>query len=195
MQVPPGLKVAQVRVQSGEVINLLQFVMADGTIKNGGYSNDVGQVQPSFDLGPDEHIVRIMTKQLAASLIGFKIITSKGRDSLWYGGDEWAFEEFVGSAENPIVGFERNEGRILKVQLLRELLESSNASFAAGGVMTSAGPLPASVDSYLQVINVVFLVCSLILKIHFTPGPLKFKDHRSHTAKWRLHRLASIHYC
>ena len=94
------------KVRSGDLIDLLEFVMADGSVKNGGFSTQGGQEQPPFDLGPDEHIVRLEVKQ-GIYLDGLRIHTSKGRESQWYGGQEGATEEFSGSAEDPIVGFER----------------------------------------------------------------------------------------
>jgi hypothetical protein len=123
-QVAPGLKVSQIRVRSGELLDLLEFVMADGTIENGGHYTDGGMQRPWFDLGPDEHIVRIEARQRAESLVGLRIHTSKGRESEWYGGIDGDAEEFVGSAEDPIVGFGREAGRfcprLTRVQRLRE---------------------------------------------------------------------------
>ena len=113
----------QVRVRSGALVDLLEFVMADGIVENGGHQVNTGRLQPTFTLEPDEHIIKLETKQQDANLVGLRIHTSKGRESQWYGGQDGATEEFSGSAEDPIVGFERRgDGccpRIVGVRRLR----------------------------------------------------------------------------
>ena len=112
------------RVRSGGLVDLLEFVMADGAVRNGGYPAETGQLQPTFTLDPDEHIIKLETKQQDATLVGLRIHTSKGRESQWFGGQDGATEEFSGSAEDPIVGFERRgDGfcpRIVSIQRLRD---------------------------------------------------------------------------
>ena len=125
----PGFKVAQVRVRSGGLIDSLEFVMADGAVRNGGYASPGGQPQPTFDLEPDEHVVRLETKQEGANLVGLRIHTSKGRESQWYGGQDGTAEEFSGSAEDPIVGFERAaDGFCTKIVRVRRLQDAESAA-------------------------------------------------------------------
>lgn len=62
-QVPLASKVSQVKVRSGDSIDLLEFVMADGTVKNGRVFSEDGQEQPTFNLGPDEHIMGLEVRQ------------------------------------------------------------------------------------------------------------------------------------
>ena len=121
-------------------MDLLEFVMADGAVRNGGHHSETGQPQPTFDLEPDEHIVRLETKQQDANLFGLRIHTSKGRESPWYGGQDGATEEFSGSAEDPIVGFERRgDGccpRIIGIQRLRDTTKTLQSD--GGSPSTSA---------------------------------------------------------
>ena len=116
--------------------------MADGSIKNGGFFSNVGAEQPVFDLEPDEHIVRLETKQ-GPNLSGLRIHTSKGRESLWYGGSNGESEDFLGSADDPIVGFARAAEayfpKIIKIQRLQEATGGLSA-----GASTSGPSLPAS---------------------------------------------------
>jgi hypothetical protein len=83
--------------------------MADGTVQDGGIVSVGGQQHPPFFLDADENIVRIVTRQSDA-LSGLQIYTSKGRESVWFGGHAGPIEDFVASSEDPIVSFERNEG-------------------------------------------------------------------------------------
>jgi hypothetical protein len=86
--------------------------MADGTVNDGGYSSNGGIASRSFNLDPDEHIVKIEAIQ-GDRLNGLRVFTSAGRESEWFGrlfdGQGGRIvEHFSASAENPIVGFERN---------------------------------------------------------------------------------------
>ncbi len=97
----------QVRVRAGDLIDLLEFAMADGSVVNGGYAATGGRAQAPFDLGADEAIVRLEAGQ-GAALEGFRVRTSKGRESPWFGKQYGAdVKAFAGDADNPIVGFER----------------------------------------------------------------------------------------
>ena len=112
------------RVRAGDLIDLLEFAMADGSVVNGGYSATGGKAQPPFDLEADEGIVRIEAGQ-GAALEGLRVRTSKGRESPWYGKQFGAaVKAFVGDAENPIVGFDRGMAgacpAIVGVRLLDE---------------------------------------------------------------------------
>ena len=108
-QVLPALKVVQVRVKSGFMIGLIEFLMADGSVKNGGFSWSGGQQEPVFDLDSDEHIIKVETKTYKDNLLGIQFQSSKGKVSKWYGNVDGDLQEFVGSADNPIVGFERSQ--------------------------------------------------------------------------------------
>jgi hypothetical protein len=150
-QVPPSLKVSQIRVRSGELIDLLEFVMADGTIKDGGYRSDGGELQPAFDLEPDEHVVGIEAKMTSDSLrlAGLRIITSKGREAGWNSEMIVALREFSGSAQNPIVGFERGSTgfcpNIHGIQLLKQSFGGgpyANAAFEATLPRSEEQPAP-----------------------------------------------------
>lgn len=103
------------------MIHMLEFIMADGTIKNGGHVSEGGQIQTPFALEPGEHIVRVEAFQ-DESLYGLRIHTSKGRESGWYGSHNGVPQEFAGSVEDPIVGFERGAAgvcpKIVRMQRL-----------------------------------------------------------------------------
>ena len=83
--------------------------MADGSVKNGGFSWSWGQQEPVFDLDSDEHIIKVETKTYKDNLLGIQFQSSKGKVSKWYGNVDGDLQEFVGSADNPIVGFERSQ--------------------------------------------------------------------------------------
>ena len=110
---------------------MLEFIMADGAVHYGGFKSDSGQQQPSFILEPDEHLVKIVARQ-GDFLSGLQFHTSKGRESIWYGGPGGTVEEFTGSSEDPIVSFERNEGgfcpklkRVVRLQESRDVSKDS----------------------------------------------------------------------
>ncbi len=98
-------------------MDIVQFVMADGTVKSGGYATTGGDANPSFgldpvfDLSPDEHILKIEVFQ-QDRLAGLRIVSTKGRVSPWYGTQRGERKTFVASANNPIVSIEREVGQI-----------------------------------------------------------------------------------
>jgi hypothetical protein len=106
--------------------------MADGTVKDGGYSSSGGSSASALKLDPDEHIVKIEAVQ-GDRLNGLRVFTSKGRESHWFGrlfdgrGGR-IVELFSASAENPIIDFERDVRgawgvtcpKIVKVQRLND---------------------------------------------------------------------------
>ena len=95
------------RIRSGDAVDSVEFVMADGTVENGGYYAFGGNQQPTFELEADEYIVRIEARQ-KDRLNGLKIYTSHGRASEMYGRAEGDMEAYKGTAENPIVGIQRD---------------------------------------------------------------------------------------
>ena len=105
------MKVAQVRIRFGDLIDSIEFVLVDGSVQTDGYSVAGGREQPTFDLDQDEHIVKIECEQEdddpAGTLFGLQLFTSSGRISPWYGGRQGARRIFEGSEENPIIGIER----------------------------------------------------------------------------------------
>ncbi len=54
----------QVRVRAGDLIDLVEFAMADGTVVNGGFTSSGGRAQAPFDLAADEVIVRLEAGQV-----------------------------------------------------------------------------------------------------------------------------------
>ena len=106
------MKVAQVRVRHWDYVDSVEFVMADGTVKDAGYSSKGGIPSQPFKLDPDEHIVKIEAIQ-GDRLNGLRVFTSGGRKSEWFGrlfdGQGGRIVEvFAASPENPIVDVERN---------------------------------------------------------------------------------------
>jgi hypothetical protein len=100
--------VKQVRVRAGDLIDLVEFAMADGSVVNGGYTSAGGRAQPPFELAADETIVRIEAGQTRDALEGLRVRTSKGRESPWFGKQYGAeVKAFAAEADNPIVGFDR----------------------------------------------------------------------------------------
>ena len=126
-KVPLDKKVAHIRVRSGNLVDYVEFMMADGSLKNGGYIPAGGNQAPSFGLDPvfildpEENIVRIEVMQ-GDRLAGLKFYTSRGKESPWFGTKKGRRKVFPASAENPIVAIERDGGgispRISKVQRL-----------------------------------------------------------------------------
>lgn len=128
-KVPLHHNIAQIRVRSGSLVDHIEFVMADGNVKTGGYVPPGGNrappfgLDPVFVLDPEEHVIRIEMSQ-GEMLSAIKIFTSKGKETQWYGTkiQKGRLKVFAASAENPIVSFERDSGRvcprITKVQLL-----------------------------------------------------------------------------
>ena len=114
------------RVRAGDLIDLLELAMADGSADNGGFASTGGKPADPFPLAPDEHLVRIEAMQDGA-LRGVRLHTSKGRESQWYGRQAGERVEFAGSAEDPIVGIERAETgdcpKIAAVTRLRDVAE------------------------------------------------------------------------
>ena len=103
------------------MIYMLEFIKADGSISDGGYVAEGGQIQEVFALEPDERIVRVEADQ-SETLYGLRIHTSKGRESPWYGSHNGVPQEFAGSAEDPIVGFQRGaEGVCPKLVTMQRL--------------------------------------------------------------------------
>ena len=99
---------AQVRIRSGTLIDLIEFVYADGSVRSWG-SLTGGSADPPFDLAPDEHIVRLAVRH-GDSLDGLAVHTSGGRESPWYGGRGGAPRDFAAAADDPIVALERAPG-------------------------------------------------------------------------------------
>ena len=96
------------RVRAGAQVDLIQLVMADGSIEDGRYSSNGGEPQPPFVLKPGERLVRVEAAQSEA-LHGLRLVTSTGRESQWYGNPAGgSVQVFEGSAENPIVGIRRS---------------------------------------------------------------------------------------
>ena len=96
------------RVRLGELVDLVQFTMADGSTDDGGYLSEGGQLQPAFVLEPGEQLVRIDASQSPA-LHALRLRTNKGRESPWYGNpSRGTVQVFEGSTENPIIGIKRD---------------------------------------------------------------------------------------
>ena len=107
-QIPPSLQVVEVRIRAGELIDLVEFVMADGSTDDGGYPSSGGKPQPPFALAAGETLVRLEARH-RGGLIGVRLRTSAGRESPWYGrGDGGEVAVFEGSADDPIVGLRRS---------------------------------------------------------------------------------------
>ncbi len=113
------MKVVQVKIQCGTLIDQIEFAMADGQVHTWGTSG--GSSRSPFDLAPDEHIVKLVTMQ-GDSLDGLSLHTSKGRDSPWFGGRGGSRCTYEADADNPIVAIERERSgfcpRIRRVRLL-----------------------------------------------------------------------------
>ena len=139
------------------------FIMADGTSKNGGFVSNTVLEYPVFNLEPDEHIVRLETKQ-GPSLSGLRIHTSKGRESLWYGGSDGESEDFRGSTDDPIVGFARaaeaNSQKIIMIQRLRDPMAGVSAGASSPRRVLPAPPAQQpkpSVQVRINEIDVEFI--------------------------------------
>ncbi len=125
----------EVRARVGDGIDLLEFVMADGAVGNGGHPSTGGTAAPALSLGPDEHIVQMEVSQ-GATLDRVTVVTSKGRKADWQGrlaSGGASPATYVTSAENPIVGFERGGGGPCpRVNRVLRLSDSAAAARPAG---------------------------------------------------------------
>ncbi len=112
-------------MRSGSLVDAVQFIMADGTVKDGGYVTSGGDSSPSFGLdpvftlSPDEHIKKIEVAQ-QDRLAGIRIVSTKGKVSQWYGTKRGERKTFIASTDNPIVGIEREAGGVC-TRVLRAL--------------------------------------------------------------------------
>ena len=118
----------------GDSLDLVEFVMADGAVADGGHPSRGGSPGPALSLDPDEHIVRLEVGQ-GGSLDRLRVVTSKGREALWRGNFDQAGrspESYVASAEDPIVAFERGGGgscpRITRVLRLSHRADKAAAA-------------------------------------------------------------------
>ena len=122
------------RIRSGDLVDLIEFLSVDDSVRSWG-SRTGGSAQPPFDLDHDEHIVRIVAQE-GASLDGLAFHTSKGRESQWYGKRGGHPTEYKASADDPIVGIEREGGtfcpritRVVRLSEARDVAPGSIASF------------------------------------------------------------------
>ena len=136
MQLAEYLNTRQIILRIGDYVDTIEFVMADATVKRGGYSSPGGNEQAVFDLDADEHVIGIESQQAdddpEGVLFGLRFYTSKGRESPWYGGSRGTRRMFEGTAENPIIGFVRGDGdicpKIVRVYRLNDTISGVQAA-------------------------------------------------------------------
>ena len=104
----------EVRARVGDLIDLLEFAMGDGSVANGGHPSSGGTAAPALTLDADEHIVQMEVGQMeGGSLQRVSLVTSKGRKADFGGGRSGGAaspQTYVTTADDPIVGFERGGG-------------------------------------------------------------------------------------
>ena len=130
----------EVRARIGDSIDLLEFVMGDGTVANGGHPSSGGKAAPALSLDVDEHIVQMEVGQ-GSALDRVSLVTSKGRKADWRGasgGGGASPQTYVTSADDPIVGFERGGGGPCPV--ITGVMRLSDSGAAARAARVPAAP-------------------------------------------------------